>query len=54
MESMTVEAGYAAGFLATMLEGVKPERRDRGGVFDIEDPEDAALKARRIVIGIPG
>jgi predicted deacylase len=54
MEAMPVEAGDAAGLLTAMLEGVQAQGRHRRGVLDIEDPEDTALKARRVVVRIPG
>jgi hypothetical protein len=54
METVPVEAGDAARFLSAVLKGVQPERSDRRGVLDIEDPEDAAFQPRSVVVRIPG
>jgi hypothetical protein len=54
METVPVEAGDAARFLSAVLKGVQPERSDRRGVLDIEDPEDAAFQTRSVVVRIPG
>lgn len=37
------EADDASGFLAAVLEGVKPEHGEHSGVWMIDDPENAAL-----------
>jgi hypothetical protein len=54
VETVPVEAGDAAGFLSPVLKGVQPQRRDRRGVLDIEDPEDAAFQPRGVIVRIPG
>ena len=50
MEMVAVEGDDAGGLLAAMLQGVQPERGQRGGVLVAEDAEDAALLAQAIVV----
>ncbi len=52
MEAAAVEGDDAGGFLAAMLEGVQPERRDGGGVGMAEDAEHAALFAQPVAIEV--
>ena len=53
MKTLTIEGGDAAGLLATMLQGVKAERHQAGGVRGIPDTEDAAFKSEAVVLWIP-
>ena len=52
VESRAVEGDDARRLLAAMLEGVQPERDDRGRVGVAEDAEDAALLPGPIVFKI--
>jgi hypothetical protein len=54
METVPIEAGDAAGFLSPVLQGVQPQRGDRRGVLDVEDPEDAAFQPGGVIVRIPG
>ncbi|GAA3854426.1 hypothetical protein GCM10022626_27380 [[Pseudomonas] carboxydohydrogena] len=52
MEAMAVEGDDAGGFLAAMLEGVKPEGGDGGGVGVTVDAEHAAFFPKRIAVAV--
>ena len=52
VEAAAVEGDDAGGFLAAMLEGVKAERRDSGGVGVAVDAEDAAFLAERVALQV--
>jgi hypothetical protein len=50
VKSLPVEGDNAGCFLTPVLEGVQPERRDRGRVRVAEDAEDAAFFAQPVFI----
>ena len=50
MEPRSVEGDDTGGFLAAVLQGVKPERRQRCRIVMAENTEDAALFVERIPI----
>jgi hypothetical protein len=50
MEVRAVEAADAGCFLAAVLQGVKAERNEAGGVVGTPDAEDAALFAKLVVV----
>jgi hypothetical protein len=50
MEMPAVEAGDACGFLAAVLERVKAERDEAGGIVGAPDAEHAAFLAQLVVI----
>jgi hypothetical protein len=52
MKPAAVKADDAGCFLAAMLKGMKPQRRDRGGVRMAEDAEDAAFLTQCVAIKI--
>ena len=52
VESDAVESDDASGLLTAMLQGVQPERGNRGGVGMIEDAKDAALLAQPVTVRI--
>ena len=52
IEPIAIEGDDAGGFLAAMLKGMQPERRDGGGVRMAENPEDPAFLAQTIRVGI--
>jgi len=49
MKMLAIEGNDAAGFLAAMLEGVKPERRSGAGIGMTEDAEDSAFIVEMVV-----
>ena len=53
VEPRAVERYDAGRLLAPVLQGVQPERGDRGGVGVIENAEDAAFLAQSIAVKIP-
>jgi hypothetical protein len=50
MEILAIEGGDARGFLTAVLQGVKPQRRDRSGTFGAVNTKDAALLAELVVV----
>jgi len=52
VETLTIECGDAAGFLAAVLEGVEAQGGDPGGLRDVPDTEHAALEARGVVVRV--
>ena len=52
VEAPPVKGGDAAGFLTAMLKGVKPQRRQDGGVVRVENSEYAALLAQPVLVRI--
>ena len=50
MKALAVVGDDAGGFLAAMLEGVKAERGDGGGVGVAEDAEDPAFFAQAVAV----
>ena len=52
MEPRAVEGDDARRLLAAMLQGVQPQRGDRGGVGMSENAENAALLAQPVVVEI--
>jgi hypothetical protein len=51
-EPFAVKGGDAAGFLATVLQGVQAERRQKAGFMISENSEDAALFTGFVIIVI--
>ena len=54
VELAAVIGDDAGGFLAAMLQGMQPERRQRGGVRMAVDPEYAALVVEMIRVSAAG
>jgi hypothetical protein len=52
VEFLTVEAGYAGGFLPAMLQRVKPEGGDRRCVRRADGAEHAALLAKLVAVPV--
>src|SRR6185437_6950150 len=52
VEAMAVEGHDAGGFLAAMLESVKTQRGNGGGVGVAEDAEHAAFLTERVAVEI--
>lgn len=52
MEALSIEADDTSCFLATVLKGVKAQRRDRGRVRVAVDAEDTALLVETILVQI--
>ena len=52
VEAVTVEGHDAGSFLAAMLEGVKAERGDGGGIGMTEDAEHTAFLAEHVAVKI--
>ena len=52
VEPDAVESDDAGGLLAAMLQGMQPERDDRGGVGMIENAEDAAFLAQPVPVRV--
>ena len=47
----TVKAGYAAGFLTAMLQGVQAKGADGAGIGNLIDPKHTAFESWPIIIG---
>ena len=52
VETLAVEGGYAAGFLASVLQGVQAQGGDEAGLWGFENAEDAALEPGSIIVRI--
>jgi hypothetical protein len=52
IELVSVEAGYANGFLPAMLQGVEPQRGHCGSVLGADYAEHAALFAKLVAVSV--